>query len=61
MFETERERMRARARARGKERKRRKEREQVQANGMCAQAQLLHEMLFLENVTRLVCVAHRCV
>jgi len=28
---------------------------------MCAQAQLLHEILLLENVTRLVCVAHRCV
>jgi len=28
---------------------------------MCSQAQLLHEILLLENVTRLVCVVRRCV
>jgi len=46
-------------RARAREKERARERDRVFS--MCAQVQLLLEMLFLENVTRLVCVAHRCV
>jgi len=45
-----------RARAQEEERLRETDR----AYSMCAQAQLLHEILLLENVPRLVCVVHRC-
>jgi len=54
-----REKVRQFVRARAHERK--SEREKTRAHSMRAQAHMLLEMLFLENVTLLVCVAHRCV